>query len=212
MKRFAFSIVVASLMAVPAWAHCGKCGVGDEKSGDKEHTHAELGAAAPDFALKDLEGKEHKLSDLKGKVVVLEWINHECPVVQRYHNSKTMSETARKFEGKDVVWLAIDSSHFCETKQESIREWSSKVSIDYPILLDASGEIGRTYGAKTTPHMYVIDKEGKLAYTGAPDDNKTGNSRDPKNYVEDAVNALLNGSTVEVAQTKPFGCNVKYKS
>jgi len=204
-------IAAAVLMAVvPAWAHCGKCGVGDEKQG-QGHAHAEIGKPAPDFALKDQEGREHKLADHKGSVVVLEWTNHECPVVNRYHKSKAMKETMAKFEGKPVVWLAIDSSHFCEQKVEGIREWAKTAEVTYPILLDAPGAVGQMYGAKTTPHMFVIDQKGVLAYMGSLDDDQYGDKESKQNYVAEAVTALLDGSTVAVSTTKPFGCSVKYK-
>lgn len=220
-RRTSWIAAVVMMAAVPAWAHCGKCGVGDEKKaegnenahahGDHGHAHAEVGKPAPDFTLKDAEGREHKLSDQKGNVVVLEWTNHECPVVNRYHTSKTIKETMAKFEGKPVTWWAIDSSHFCNDKVEGIREWSKSEGVTYPILLDAPGKVGHLYGAKTTPHMFVIDKNGVLAYMGSVDDDKHGDKEDARNYVAEAVTSLLEGSTVAVGETKPFGCSVKYK-
>jgi peroxiredoxin len=198
-------------MALPAWAHCGVCETGAKK-GDHSHAHAELGKAAPDFTLKDLNGNEHKLSNYKGKVVILEWINHTCPVVNRCHVGKIMTQTAAKFEGKSVVWLAIDSSHFAQQKAGDTREWAQKLGIDYPVLLDAAGKVGHLYDAKTTPHMFVIDKNGVLAYTGAIDDDPYGNKANKRNYVEDAVTSLLNGSAVATAKTKSYGCSVKYGS
>ncbi len=203
-------IVTASLaLALPAGAHCGSCGTGAKK-GDESHAHVELGKPAPDFALKDLSGNQHKLSDYKGKVVVLEWINHTCPVVNRCHAGKVMEQTAAQFEGKPVVWLAIDSSYFAEQKASETREWARKQGIDYPVLLDASGKVGHLYDAKTTPHMFVIDKNGVLAYTGAIDDDPYGNKANKRNYVDEAVSALLSGSAVATAKTKSYGCSVKY--
>jgi len=200
------------LAAVPVSAHCGKCGVGDAKTvANDEHVHAEIGKPAPEFTLKDTEGKEVKLSDLKGKIVVLEWINHECPVVNRAHNAKQMTNTLAKFKGQPVVWLAIDSSWFAEDKRDGIRAWMKDQKIEYPILLDAPGDVGHQYGAKTTPQMFVIDKEGVLAYAGAMDNNQSGDEENPRNYVEEAVSALLKGSAVATAKTKSYGCSVKYK-
>ncbi len=219
-----FSIVAALLLivAVPAWAHCGKCGVGESKekghghaahggSHGHAHAHAEIGKPAPEFALKDANGKEVSLASFKGKVVVLEWTNHTCPFVKRHQGQqKTMQKTFAKFAGKPVAWLAIDSSRYCEEKIDGIREWIKTNDIKFPILMDAKGKVGHIYGAKTTPHMYVIDQKGVLAYAGAIDDDPQGDKESPKNYVEDAVNALLKGSTVATARTKSYGCSVKY--
>jgi peroxiredoxin len=211
-------ITAASLVIVaPVWAHCGHCG-SDEKVQDADatsqehsHAHAAIGSPAPDFKLTDADGKTHSLSDAKGKIVVLEWINHECPVVNRCHKANMMVDTLKKFEGKPVVWMAVDSSHFCAEKVESIKEWSKEQKLPYPILLDPAGEVGHVYGAKTTPHMYVIDQNGVLAYTGAISDDPYGQNDEAKNYVSDAVESLLSGSQVARATTKPFGCSVKYK-
>jgi len=173
---------------------------------------AEIGKPAPAFALKGIDGKEYKLADLKDKVVVLEWTNHECPVVNTYHTAGTMMNTFKKFAGKPVVWLAIDSSSFAADKSEAIKKWAAEKKVEYPILLDAPGTIGKAYGAKTTPHIFIIDQKGTLAYMGAPDSqNEEKDQEKVRNYVEEAVTALLSGSTVATAQTKPYGCTVKYK-
>ncbi len=186
-------------------------------AGDKhDHAHAKLGKPAPEFTLKDVEGKEHKLSDYKGKVVVLEWTCCKCPFVVRHQKQeKTMQHTYESFKGKDVVWLAVDSTkpeHQGGYTEETIKEWkdSDDVKLPYAVLRDAEGKVGHVYGAKTTPHMFVIDKEGKLVYSGAIDDNPHGSKKEATNYVADAVNAALDGSKVEVASTKPYGCGVKY--
>lgn len=171
---------------------------------------AEIGKPAPDFALKDLDGKEHKLSSYKGKVVVLEWANSECPVCKNHYKAKTMQNTFNAFKDKGVVWLVIDSSNFAETKKDSITKWWKDQGTPFAYLLDAPGKVGRSYGAKTTPHMFVIDKNGNLAYAGAIDDNKDGDKKTPKNYVSEAVTALLAGSAVPTAKTDPYGCSVKY--
>lgn len=172
---------------------------------------AEIGKPAPDFTLKSLDGKDVKLSDLKGKIVVLEWINHECPVVNRCYKAGITKNTIEKFKDKPVVWLAIDSSHFCEEKAEAIKTWVKDQGINFAYLMDAPGKIGKTYDAKTTPHMFVIDQKGVLAYSGAIDNDPYGNEPNKINYVEQAIQALLDGSTVATATTKSYGCTVKYK-
>lgn len=167
---------------------------------------AEVGKAAPSFTLKDTEGKEHKLADYKGKVLVLEWINHECPVVNQYHKSKVIADTLKKFEGKDVVWVAVDSTNTCEKNAEKIKTWNKDMGLTYPTLLDASGTVGKSFGATNTPQIFVIDTTGKLVYSGAVDSD--GGDR---NYVVEAVNATLEGKPAPVATTKARGCSVKYK-
>lgn len=182
-----------------------------EKKDDGEKaevTPAAIGAPAPEFALKDEAGKEHKLSDYKGKIVVLEWTCSTCPYVERHYAAKTMAKTHEAVGKDDVVWLAIDSTK--TVKPEANAEWKSKEGFAYPVLTDASGEVGKLYGAKTTPHMYVIDAKGNLAYSGAIDDDVRGKSEAPKNYVIETVNALKKGEKVPASETKPYGCSVKY--
>jgi len=209
------SIVTSLVLAIgaPVLAHCGNCGSGKKaSSAGHDHDHAEIGEPAPAFKLAGIDGESYRLSDYKGKVVVLEWTNHQCPVVNRYHDTDVMTETLAKFKGKPVVWLAIDSSHFAKEKRRDIKSWAKAQKLPYMILLDHSGEIGRKYGAKTTPHVFVIDQKGKLAYMGSPDNDPYGDKESGvRNYVEEAVSALLKGSTVATATTKPFGCSVKYK-
>ncbi|MCG3131343.1 MAG: Thiol-disulfide oxidoreductase ResA [Phycisphaerae bacterium] len=198
------SLVIAGYAAAQATA--------EKKAPAAAVPAAEIGKPAPDFKLKDTEGKEHTLSSLKGKVVVLEWTNHTCPfVVYHQGEAKTMQKSFETFKGKDVVWLAIDSSFYCEEKKAGIQQWIKDKGISYPILLDASGQTGKAYGAKTTPHMFVIDRNGVLAYAGAIDDNPRKDKTTPRNYVIEAVNAALAGQTVQTAGTDPYGCSVKYK-
>lgn len=174
-----------------------------------------IGAKAPDFKLLDIEGKEHRLADYtaEGKIVVLEWFNPECPFVRKHHVlHRTMAETSKAFEDKDVVWLAINSG--APGKQGSGVEANAKAvedyEIEYPLLLDESGEVGHAYGAKTTPHMFVIAKDGTLAYMGAIDDNPSPQTVGETNYVMAALTALTTGESVETTQSKPYGCGVKY--
>lgn len=218
MKRVSFVLAASAYALGAALAiaqeHDGKQGKKHDNKHD--HAHAELGKPAPDFTLKDVEGKEHKLSDHKGKVVVLEWTCCECPFVMRHQKGqKTMQKTFARFEGKDVVWFAVDStnSDFNDGyTDEQIKEWaeSKDVNLPYPVLRDADGSVGHIYGAKSTPHMFVIDKEGVLVYEGAIDDDPSGVKDDVTNFVADAVTAALAGEEVKVAHHPQYGCSVKY--
>lgn len=163
---------------------------------------AKLGEAAPIFELTDVYGKSFKLADFKGKIVVLEWINQACPVSHGKHQENVMQDTYRKYAGKGVVWLAIDSTH--NRKAEENRVYAAELSLAYPILDDADGQVGRAFQAKTTPHMFVVDKAGKLVYDGAIDDKGS------TNFVAAAVEELLAGQPVSKSKTQPYGCGVKY--
>jgi peroxiredoxin len=194
---------------------------GDEKDGHKHadksqkpEAMAKVGSAAPEFTLKDTDGKDVSLSKFKGKIVVLEWYNSGCPFVVRHHEKyNTMTDTAKKF-GDKVVWLAINSG--APGKQGHGLDATSKTkwNIGYPILNDETGKVGNLYGAKTTPHMYVIDGQGILRYAGAIDnDAKDEKSPGEKlNYVAQAVEELLANKPVSQAETKAYGCSVKYGS
>jgi peroxiredoxin len=173
---------------------------------------AEIGKAAPDISLQDQNGKTVNLADLKGKIVVLEWFNEECPYVQRHHaKDKTMSTLSDKYSAKDVVWLAINStSGKTNDNNKSIAE---KWNIKYSVLNDSDGKVGKAYGAKSTPHMFIIDKEGKLAYSGGIDNDPQGEKTgaDKVNYVDKALTEILDGKAVSEPKTKQYGCSVKYK-
>jgi peroxiredoxin len=175
---------------------------------------AVVGAPAPDFELRDTDGREHRLSDYvaQGKTVVLEWFNPECPFVRKHHEKyRTMVDAYAKYRSKDVVWLAINSAapgkqgYGLERNQEAKR----KFGMEYPLLLDESGSVGRSYGAKTTPHMFVISK-GNLVYAGAIDDNPSPGTLGATNHVAKALDEVLAGKPVQTAQTKSYGCSVKY--
>lgn len=174
-----------------------------------------IGEAAPDFELTDLDGKAHKLSAYKGKVVVLEWFNPGCPFVKKNHAGGQLKEQAKRAMANGVVWLSINSS--AEGKEGHGRDTNAKAKADWampnPVLLDESGKVGKQYGAKTTPHMYVVDKDGKLAYQGAIDnDPDVGDPRGDKveNYVDLALADLAAGRAVAKPEVKPYGCSVKY--
>jgi len=177
----------------------------------KAHDAAKVGAPAPAFTLKDQTGKDVSLSDYAGKIVVLEWFNEGCPFVVKHYKQGHMNTLAAKYAEKGVVWLAINStkSATVESNSKITGEWK----INHPILDDAAGTIGKAYAAKTTPHMYVIDAKGVLAYAGAIDSKSSTDSDDiagSTNYVGKAVDELLAGSNVTESQTKPYGCSVKY--
>jgi peroxiredoxin len=172
---------------------------------------AKVGEPAPAFTLKDSTGQERKLSDYKGKIVVLEWTNAECPVVQERYKIKTMAKAFQQAKevNKNVVWLAINTTY--NTNAEKNNVWIKQNAIEYPILLDVDGVVGKLYDARNTPHMYVIDQQGILRYHGAIDDNKTGDKTDPTNYVVNAIKQITAGETVAPDHVKPYGCSVKYK-
>lgn len=161
----------------------------------------EPGQPAPDFTAKDTYGKEFKLSDFKGKIVVLEWINKDCPVSRSAHDKQQMQKTYKKYAGKGVVWLGVDSTE--TVKPEDNRVYSAEQGLAFPILHDPDAKMANAYGARRTPHMFVIDKEGKLAYAGAIDD------KGDNNYVARAIDDLLAGKTVAKPKTDAYGCGIK---
>lgn len=171
-----------------------------------------VGDPAPDFALPSVDGKTVSLSDFKGKRVVLEWINPNCPFSVRHAEKKTMQAIADRHP--EIVFLAINStsaSHKDYLKPEEHKKYQEEKGIRYAVLYDTDGKVGKAYGAKTTPHMYVIDEQGKLAYIGAIDDDPRGGGA-KVNYVENALQALAQGKQPDPASTKPYGCSVKYGS
>ena len=173
---------------------------------------ADSGKRARPFALQTFDGKTADLADYRGKTVVLEWLNFECPF-SKYHYEKasTMIDLAKKYKDKDVVWLAINgTSH---TKPAPNEAFAAKHNMPYPLLDDRSGKVGRAYGAKTTPHMFVIAPTGGIVYEGAIDNSplgKTPAGQKPVNYVDKALTELLAGNEVSTASTKSYGCSVKY--
>jgi peroxiredoxin len=194
------SLIVASLVALAAPALA-----------------AEVGQPAPDFTLTDLDGKVHKLSDHKGKIVVLEWFNPGCPYVVASHTKGSLVDTAARQSKDGVVWLAVNSGapgkqgHGVETNRAAVRAWA----ITNPVLIDESGSVGKAYGATNTPHMFVVGKDGKLAYKGAIDNSPDGERGSPQGgvlveYVSAAVADLSAGRPVRTPQTKAYGCGVKY--
>jgi peroxiredoxin len=177
----------------------------------------QVGKQAPDFALTDTNGKTHHLSDYKGKYIVLEWYQPDCPFVRKHYKSGNMQALQKEYAGKGVVWLSIDSSAAgqegnyppAELNQIAVKSGAGRTAL----LLDADGKVGHLYGAKTTPDMYVINPQGVLVYQGAIDDKPSTDLADvktAKNYVKSALNAVMGGQTVATASTRPYGCSVKY--
>jgi hypothetical protein len=175
------------------------------------------GLGAPDFTLADTAGKQVRLADFRGKYVVLEWTNPECPFVRKHYGSGNMQTLQKEWGAREVVWLAINStnaSHFEFKTPAQMNEWlRAQGAAPRAALLDGTSATGRAYGAKTTPQMFVIDPTGKVLYAGAIDDRRSANPEDvkgAKNYVRAALTEALAGKPVTVASTTPYGCSVKY--
>jgi len=186
-------------------------------TGDATVAAAAVGKAAPTFSLAGSDGKNHALSDYKGKVVVLEWVNYDCPFVKKHYGSGNMQALQKKFAAKDVVWLSINSSapgkqgNFPAARVNELLKEKGAAPKAY--LFDPEGKTGTAYGAKTTPHMFVIDAKGVLVYAGAIDDKPSTDREDiksAKNYVEVALVEVLAGKPVTTGSTKSYGCSVKY--
>jgi len=176
-----------------------------------------VGAAAPDFTATDINGNPFKLSDHKGDIVVLEWTNADCPFVVKHYATGNMQKVQKETTEKGVKWISINSS--AEGRQGNVTaEQAAKIIEEqgaYPTvkILDPSGELGKLYDAKTTPHMYVINAEGTLAYAGAIDNNASPNPKTVEgadNYITAAVDELIAGKDLTTPQTQPYGCSVKY--
>ena len=177
-----------------------------------------VGSAAPEFSLPDAKGKPHALSDYKGKYVVLEWFNPECPFVKKHYGGGNMQKLQEQYTSKGVVWLTIDSNapgtegNLSPDQAEKVANaWKTKQTA---LLLDPEGKAGRAYAAKNTPNMVIINPEGKIVYEGAIDSKATPNPGDipsSTNYVKVALDESLSGKPVSNPTTKPYGCSVKYK-
>jgi hypothetical protein len=175
------------------------------------------GDTAPAFRLQDLQGATRTLAEFRGKVVVLEWINVDCPFVKKHYGSGNMQALQRAYKARGVIWLTIAGSAPGKQGHYPAAAWpallAERKAAPSALLLDPAGIAGRAYGAKTTPHLFVIDRAGKLVYTGAIDDKPSTNPADIKGavkYLAAALDAHLAGKPVAVADTKPYGCSVKY--
>lgn len=180
---------------------------------------ATVGQTAPTFTLKDTNGKTVNLADYKGKTVVLEWHNPECPFVKKHYTSTNIPGLQSKYTKDGVVWLAVNST---ETAHQDYRKpdvlnamLKSGYGTPSAYLMDESGATGKSYGAKTTPHMYIINREGTLVYAGGIDDKRSADVADikvAKNYVATALDEMKAGKNITTATSTPYGCSVKYKS
>jgi peroxiredoxin len=186
-------------------------------STQQAHAAATVGQAAPDFTATDALGKTHKLSGFKGKHVVLEWTNPNCPFVVK-HYSGNMQALQAEFVGKGVVWLSVNSTNKKSREYlapAKLTAWQAeKKASASAMLMDDSGEIGELYNAKTTPHMYIINPQGLLVYSGAIDSIASAKVDDIKtatNYVRQGLNEALAGKAISVASSRPYGCFIKYK-
>lgn len=178
---------------------------------------AVVGQSAPAFSATDTAGKPVALADFKGKTVVLEWVNPGCPFVRKHYDSANLPATQKRAVAQGVVWLAINSTHRGASDYlapAAMGEWmKDKGAAATATLMDADGSVGRAYGARTTPHLYVIDPRGTLVYAGAIDSKPSANPADIKtatNYADQAVAAVVAGKPVAPAATQPYGCSIKY--
>jgi peroxiredoxin len=178
-----------------------------------------VGAPAPTFTATDSNGKTVSLSDFKGKTVVLEWTNHDCPFVRKHYTGNNMQTLQKKWTGQGIVWLTVISSARGEqgyvTPEQANKLTADRSASPSAVLLDPKGEIGRAYGAQVTPHMYIIKGDGTLAYMGGIDDKPTTRLEDlkaAKNFVDAALTELAAGKPVSVTTSRPYGCTVKYSS
>lgn len=185
--------------------------------GARAAEEAAIGAPAPGFALPNASGGTNGLADAKGKFVVLEWINLDCPFVRKHYNSGNMQKLQRDYTAKGVVWYTVCSSAPGKQGHLTPAQWqvalAKEKAAPTALLLDADGKTGRLYGAKTTPHLFVIDPAGKLVYRGAIDDKPTVKIEDvatARAYLVEALEAAMAGKPVPTAATQPYGCSVKY--
>ena len=181
------------------------------------HAAVNVDQPAPDFTGADSNGKQHSLSQYKGKTVVLEWTNHDCPYVKKHYNSGNMQALQKDATANGVVWLSIISSrpgkqgHVSDKQANELT--ASRNASPTAVILDESSEIGLLYGAKTTPHMYIVDKSGQLVYMGGIDNTPSKDEDDipkSKNYVRAALDEMAAGQAIKESITRPYGCSVKY--
>lgn len=203
MKKFLF-VTAAALMATGFAAGAVRAEVA-------------VGGPAPEFTLTDIEGEQHSLSDYEGQYVVLEWYNPDCPFVVKHYQSHNMQDLQELYTSEDVAWLMVNTGAPGKQGVYSPEEFASILeeqgAYATALLLDQDGAVGRLYGAQTTPHMYVIDPEGTLIYQGAIDDTPSVDVSDIPNsinYVAQALDESMQGEPVSMAQTKSYGCSVKY--
>ncbi len=179
--------------------------------GESPKAEAELGKKAPAFTLANYDGNNVSLANYAGKIVVLEWLNYECPFSRYHHETvKTMTDLVAKYKDKNVAWLGINSTGHATVEKD--KEFAAEFKIPYPVLSDFAGDVGHLYGAKTTPHMFIIDPNGIFVYDGAIDNAPLGKAKDGiTNYVDTALGELTSGKKITTPKTDSYGCTVKYK-
>ncbi|NBC67212.1 MAG: redoxin domain-containing protein [Bacteroidetes bacterium] len=209
MKKpiFLFSLIFAATLVVNLTT----------ESEDRTAADATVGEQAPSFEVMGADGTMYSLSDFEGQYVILEWLNHGCPYIQKHYNGNKMQQLQEKYTDQGVVWLSVISSApgtqgYMEAEEalQSIEEHGASPTT---ILLDPEGEMGRAYDARVTPHMFIIDPSGTVRYNGAIDDKPTSAASSLEtahNYIDAAMNSLMNGEEVETKTTTPYGCSVKY--
>jgi peroxiredoxin len=187
--------------------------------GAPAHAAPAVGQKAPDFVAVDTRGKQHQLSDFAGKYVVLEWTNPGCPFVRKHYGSGNMPATQKAATAKGVVWLAINSTERAASdylQPAALDSWmKTQSAAPTAVLMDEDGTIGQAYGARTTPHIFIIDPKGTLVYAGGIDSIPSARPDDIKaatNYVNQALGEAFGGRPISAAATRPYGCSIKYKS
>jgi len=183
------------------------------------HAAATVGQTAPDFTLKDATGKTVRLSDFKGKHVVLEWTNPGCPFVRKHYDSGNMPATQKDAASKNVVWLAVNSTEKASSdylEPAKLTAWlTERKAVPTAVLMDEEGTVGKSYGARTTPHLYIVNPQGQLIYAGGIDSIPSARPADIEkatNYVKVGLSEALAGKPISAATTQPYGCSIKYKS
>ncbi len=206
MKRLPFVTAVATAAAVLAFAAVGTA-----------HAQAVVGLAAPAFSVADATGKTVSLADFRGRHVVLEWVNPNCPYVAKHYSSGNMQGTQREATAKGVVWLSVSSTapeHGDYEPPAALARWmQQQKAAATATLMDNDGKVGRAYGARTTPHLYIVDPKGVLVYAGGIDNKPTANPADvagATNHVKVALGEALAGKPISLPTTRPYGCSVKY--
>ncbi|HEX6159011.1 MAG TPA: thioredoxin family protein [Thermoanaerobaculia bacterium] len=212
MKRV---LTVTSLLTLALFVAEG-CGA-DAAPRPSPETAPAIGKAAPEFKAVDTYGKQHSLSQYRGKWVVLEWLNHGCPYVRKHYNNDAMQALQKKYAAKGVVWLSIVSSapgkqgHYSNDKANELTK--EKGAAPHAVLIDEAGTVGRMYDARTTPHMFVINPQGSLVYMGGIDDKPSSRASDlqgARPHVDVALQEAMAGKPVSVPTSQPYGCSVKY--
>ncbi|HEX9982187.1 MAG TPA: thioredoxin family protein [Thermoanaerobaculia bacterium] len=212
MKR---KLIVTSLLTLSMVVAVG-CGADAAERPAPANAPA-VGKAAPEFKAVDTYGKQHSLSQYRGKWVVLEWLNHQCPYVRKHYDNNVMQALQKKYAGKGVVWLSVVSSapgnqgHYANDKANALTK--EKGAAPHAVLVDESGTVGHMYDARTTPHMFVINPQGTIVYMGGIDDKPSSRASElqgARPHVDLALQEAMAGKPVSVPTSQPYGCSVKY--